>query len=153
MEGDSSYYTNLMNEVETYEDIYNTPIELQQTPPIVDSTPSYKTTHKQKGKNFSDDEDRLLVSAWLNVSTDSTQGTNQTRATFWKRILLFYEGNKGAFGERTENSLLHRWTVIQDAVSKFCGCISSIESRNQSGMTIHDRVRHDRTSQFADLIN
>jgi hypothetical protein len=29
MEGDSSYYTNLMNGVETYKDIYNIPIELQ----------------------------------------------------------------------------------------------------------------------------
>jgi hypothetical protein len=42
--------------------------------------------------------------------------------------------------EHNQNSLLHRWGCIQDAVSKFCGCLSQIEVRNQSGMTIHDSV-------------
>ena len=37
----------------------------QQTPP------SLKPTQKHKGKNFYEDEDRLLVSTWLNVSTEN----------------------------------------------------------------------------------
>lgn len=50
----------------------------------------------------------LLVSAWLNVNTDSTQGTNRTKTTFWKKNPSIYEANKEAFEECTENSLLHR---------------------------------------------
>lgn len=53
---------------------------------------------------------------------------------------MFYETNTGNRAERTKSSLLHRWSAIQDAVSKFCGCVNSIENRNQSGLTIHDRV-------------
>ncbi|XP_020397027.1 uncharacterized protein [Zea mays] len=156
MEGDRSYYTNLINGgFDTFEDIPETPIELQhtpsielqQTPPVVrDLNMSSKQNHKAKGKKFSEDEDRLLVSAWLNVSTNPTQGTNQTRGTFWKRIYVLYEENRRNdektrnYAERSEGSLLHRWSSIQDAVSKFCGCINSIENRNQSGLTIHDRV-------------
>jgi hypothetical protein len=127
---------------ETFEDLSETPDELQSMSPIKDINKSSKSNLKQKGKNFTEEEDRLLVAAWLNVSTDPTQGTNQTRGTFWRRIYLFFEDNRGKFAERSEGSLLHRWSSIQDAVSNFCGCINSIESRNQSGLTIHDRVRH-----------
>lgn len=143
MEGHGAYYTNLMNEGtynENYEDILDTPTEFQQTPPIKDNNPSSKATRKQKGENFTEEEDRLLVSAWLNVSTDATQGTNQKYCTFWKRIYMFYETNKGDIAERSQNSLMHRWNVIQEIVSRFCGALSQIENRNQSGQTIYDKV-------------
>jgi hypothetical protein len=143
MEGDGCYFTNLVNGAfENLKDVSETPVDLQSTTPIKDINKSSKSNLKQKGKNFTEDEDRLLVAAWLNVSTDPTQGTNQTRGTFWRRVYLFFEDNRGHFAERSEGSLLHHWSSIQDAVSKFCGCINSIETRNQSGMTIHDRVRH-----------
>ena len=32
------------------------------------------------------DEDELLISAWLNVSTDPMIGTDQKGETFWERI-------------------------------------------------------------------
>jgi hypothetical protein len=141
MEGDESYYTKLLNGgFENFEELSETPTELPCIVPIKDSNTFLKSNQKQKGKNFSEEEDRALVAAWLNVSTDPTQGTNQTRGTFWKRIHMFYETNRGNRAERTESSLLHRWSAIQDAVSKFCGCVNSIENRNQSGLTIHDRV-------------
>ena len=40
-------------------------------------------------KNFREEEDKLLVAAWLNVSIDPVRGVNQTRGAFWKRIFLF----------------------------------------------------------------
>ena len=65
MEGDGAYFTNLLTEG-LYEDIVedNTTVlaEFQQTPP------SSKPIQNQKGKIFSEDEDRLLVSAKMNVS-------------------------------------------------------------------------------------
>ncbi|PUZ62037.1 hypothetical protein GQ55_4G326600 [Panicum hallii var. hallii] len=127
VEGHGAYYTNLMNEGtynENYEDILDTPTEFRQTPPIKDNNPSSKATRKQKGKNFTEEEDRLLVSAWLNVSTDATQGTNKKYCTSWKRIYMFYETNKGDIAGRSQNSLMHRWNVIQEIVSRFCGTLS-----------------------------
>ena len=98
MEGDGSYFTNLVNGAfETCEDVSETPVELQPTAQIKDIQTSSKSNQKQKGKNFTEDEDRLLVAAWLNVSTDPIQGTNQTRGTFWRMIYLFFEENRGTF--------------------------------------------------------
>ena len=110
--------------------------------PIANNTPSSKSkaTQNQKGKNINVDEDKLLVSAWLNVSTDGTQGTNQTKAAFWTRVYRYYHNHRDDLAERSHSSLLHRWGCIQEAVSKFCGYISQIEAANQSGLNIHDRV-------------
>nr|XP_034594740.1 glutathione S-transferase T2-like [Setaria viridis] len=38
------------------------------------------------------------------------------------------------------NSLMHRWETIQKCVNKFCGCLSRIELRRQSGTTMQDKV-------------
>lgn len=126
--------------------------ESQHLPPEKERNPSSKPSQKQKGKKFSVNEDRLIVSAWLNVSMDPTQGTNQTKDTFWRRIHKYYESNRGTLPERSQNSLLHRWSSINDAVSKFCACVTQIDNRNQSGMTIHDRVRHNTTSSYTEFI-
>lgn len=85
-------------------------------------------------------EDELVVSAWLNTSKDPVQGTNQTRATFWRRIYEYYEKNKTFESKRTESSIMHRWLHILEQVNKFCGCYDQIERRNQSGRTIQDKV-------------
>lgn len=140
MEGYGSFFTNIMNAaLENFEDVSETPNELQHIVPTNDSNTFSKSNQKHKGKTLVRKK-TVLVAAWLNVSTDPTQGTNQTRGTFWKRIHMFYETNRANCAEQTESSLLHRWSAIQDVVSKFCGCVNSIENRNQSGLTIHDRV-------------
>ncbi|PAN42629.1 hypothetical protein PAHAL_8G153300 [Panicum hallii] len=133
MEGGDGYFTNLLNDGQYdagFEDYGTIPIESQQSPPENEINLTSKAPQKQKGKNFSVDEDRLLVSAWLNVSTDPTQGTNQTKDTFWRRIHRYYDSNRGPLPDRNQNSLLHCWSSINDAIN----------NRNQSGMTIHDRV-------------
>jgi adenylate kinase family enzyme len=88
------------------------PNDVQQTP-IVKSTPSSKASQKTKGKNFSVEEDRLLASSWLNVSTDPKQRTNQTKATFWTRVYTYYQNHRETLVERSENSLLHPWGLFK----------------------------------------
>ncbi|KAG6662167.1 hypothetical protein CIPAW_03G224700 [Carya illinoinensis] len=56
--------------------------------------------------NFILEEDKLLISAWLNCSLD-----------------------------RTIKSLIHQWSVIQKATNKFCAKLAQIDGLNQSGMT------------------
>ncbi|CAL8992592.1 unnamed protein product, partial [Prunus brigantina] len=79
-------------------------------------------------------EDNLLLSAWLNVSLDAVQGNKQKSGTYWKRIWEYFHEYKSFVGDRTTNSLMHRWSTIQLAVNKFCGWYAQIEQRQQSGL-------------------
>jgi hypothetical protein len=47
----------------------------------------------------------MLVKAWLEISLDPVQGTDQTRSTYWKRIHDYYHEHKTFESERNINSL------------------------------------------------
>ncbi|TVU12172.1 hypothetical protein EJB05_45804 [Eragrostis curvula] len=100
---------------------------------------------QKRTKNFSVDEDLLLVSAWLNVSLDPIQGVDQSRSTYWKRIHDYFHANKTFDSDRTQGSLMNRWSGIQHDVNVFAGCLSKIETRNQSGCSVDDKVWHHCT--------
>ena len=123
----------------SFDDFSSPPVE--QESPVINSTPSARPNQK-RSKNFSEQEDQLLVSAWLNISTDPIQGTNQTKGSFWTRVYDYYHSNKEFTSDRSQSSLLHRWKGILVNVNKFCGCVTRIEGRNQSGVTIQDKVIH-----------
>jgi len=121
-------------------DDFSSPPEEQQSP-VINNTPSARPNQK-RSKNFNEQEDQLLVSAWLNISTDPIQGTNQTKGSFWTRVYDYYHSNKEFTSDRSQSSLLHRWKGILENVNKFCGCVTRIEGRNQNGVTIQDKVIH-----------
>jgi hypothetical protein len=95
---------------------------------------------KKRSRNFSVDEDNLLVSGWLNVSTDPIHGTDQALGTYWARIHKYFHANKNFESDRSQGSLMNSWSAIQHDVNVFCGCISKTEARNQSGCSIDDKV-------------
>ncbi|KAI8523060.1 hypothetical protein RHMOL_Rhmol13G0045300 [Rhododendron molle] len=99
----------------------------------------------QRGGNFTDEEDKLLVSAYLNISLDVVQGNDQKRKTYWRRVWDYFHQHKSFVSERNENSLMNRWSAIQLSVNKFCGCYAQIELRHQSGMTKGDKVSEAKT--------
>lgn len=134
------YYGNLMSDDnnDLSLDDFTIPLE-QQTSLVVDRTPLSRPNQKRT-KNFSEQEDKLLVSAWLNVSMDPISGTNQSRGTFWKRVVQYYNSNKDFSSERSQSSISHRWGAILESVNKFCGCLSHIEDRRQSGVTFQDKL-------------
>ena len=107
--------------------------------PAVDNTPLARPNQK-RSKKFNEKEDALLVSAWLNISTDPVQETNQTRGTFWMRVYDYYRSNKELTSNRSQSSLLHGWKAILENVNNFCGCVTQIELRNQSGVTYQVKV-------------
>jgi hypothetical protein len=41
---------------------------------------------EKKSKKINVDEDKLLVSAWLNVSQDAIQGAEQAKSTYWNKV-------------------------------------------------------------------
>ena len=54
----------------------------------------------QMTKNFSQEEDKLIVSAWLNTSKDAITENEQQGGAFWHRILKYVELYGGNQEER-----------------------------------------------------
>ena len=139
---EQGYFTNLMegdDDMPTLDD-FSSPPEEQQTP-VAERIPSTRPNQK-RSKKFNEQEDQLLVSAWLNISTDPVQGTNQTKGSFWTRVYDYYHSNKEFTSDRSQSSLLHQWKGILENVNKFCRCVTRIEGRIQSGVTYQDKVVH-----------
>ena len=93
-----------------------------EEPTLIEVSPSLKIGKKNKKRirNFSEKEDILLASAWLEVSMDPVQSIDQTRSSYWQRIHEYYHKHKTFESDRNISSLSHRWGIIQGSVSKFC---------------------------------
>jgi hypothetical protein len=66
-----------------------------------------------RSKNFSEEEDLMLVSAYLNVSKDPITGRDQKEGTFWERVWKYFNKNRKFKSDRNWSSLKHRWLAIQ----------------------------------------
>ena len=109
------------------EDILSQPSDSNQL--IDDLTCSNLNVHSakksQRSKNFSQEDDCLLVSVWLNTSKDPITGVEQQTKQFWAHVQI---------------SISSRWQEINREVGKFVGFVTQIENRQQSGMTEESRV-------------
>ncbi|KAK7829805.1 hypothetical protein CFP56_028817 [Quercus suber] len=101
----------------------NSPMLVQDSPlndEVVTSTK--KTTY---GINFSPEEDKLLVAAWLNTSVDPVYGNEQYRTTFYGKVTKYFKDHK-TDSTRSISSLTSRCGVINRSLAK-------IEAKNESG--------------------
>jgi len=109
--------------------------------------------NQKRTKNFSDKEDEMLALAWLNVSSDPGPahggGGGGERAPYWKRMHDYFHGHRDFESERSENSLLHRWSTIQDNVKRFDRCVADVldghghgqdDDDDHNSLTPHDTV-------------
>jgi hypothetical protein len=140
---DNGYFSSLMVDDTNLEDLDNNnnayADQQSQSMQVNRAVPSTRPNHK-RSKNFSDHEDEVLVSAWLNISLDPVVGKDQKGGRYWSRICDYFHEHKTCSSKRTINSLMHRWETIQKSVNKFCGCLTRIELRRQSGTTMQDKV-------------
>ena len=134
-----------MNTIDDFEQVRGT--YAFRAEPVEDIQPTQPTGESIRGdkgvrqRNFTEKEDCLLASAWLNVSVDAIHGTDQSSRTYWGRITEYYACYKEAgMIERNQKSLTSRWTVISHEVSKYCGWLQQVQRRNQSGCTEADKV-------------
>ncbi|CAL5340630.1 unnamed protein product [Camellia sinensis] len=141
------YFTNLLQERPNIDEHYlmesqylnqNTQVFAQESQFTAEIESSSKKP--QRGGNFTIAEDKLLVSAWLNISLDAVHGNEQKRSTYWKKVWDFFHKHKKFESNRNENSLMNRWSTIQLAMNKFCGCYAQIESLHQSGINEDDKI-------------
>ncbi|RLM66480.1 hypothetical protein C2845_PM16G06410 [Panicum miliaceum] len=130
-----TYFTNLLGaDVHESQDLSPT----THTP--IDHGPAASKGSQGRIKNFRDEEDRLLVSAWLNLGMDPIQGVDQPESTFCARIHDYYYANKSFESDHTQSSLMNRWSTIQHDVNMFCHCVTRIQDRNQSGCSVDDKI-------------
>lgn len=98
------------------------------------------TKKSQQDRNFSIEEDKLLVSSWLSVGMDAVQGTDQIHQQFWQRVHAYFHEHREFPSERGYNSLMNRWSIIQQLTNKFCEILTQIEGLHQSGITEQDKI-------------
>ncbi|KAG6645334.1 hypothetical protein CIPAW_08G115400 [Carya illinoinensis] len=137
------YFTNLLSQDPQLEPTYGgqcgaSPVTLDDSPPQLPNDP-IGVRKSVRGANFTSEEDKLLVSAWLNCSLDAVQGTYQKHSQLWEKNFEYFQQFKETTNERTIKSLIHRWSVIQKATNKFCAKLAQVEGLNQSGMTEQDK--------------
>ncbi|XP_016192200.1 glutathione S-transferase T3-like [Arachis ipaensis] len=82
-------------------------------------------------------EDEMLISAWLNVSTDPVVGTDQKGETFWSRIHSYClefctDMTRGVVACKK------RWYKINKAVAQFAGCYDQASRNIRSGSNADD---------------
>ncbi|KAK7833454.1 glutathione s-transferase t3, partial [Quercus suber] len=141
---DLSYFTGIMNgDIEIDSQFLgtaqNTPLSVSDSPPP--PQPQVENASSAKGKrgsNFSVEEDKLLVAAWLNTSVDAVDSNEQTQHTFRKKVWEYFQKYNTSGTTRTVVSLLSRWGTISERVNKFAGCMAQVNALHQSGTTEED---------------
>ncbi|CAD6256665.1 unnamed protein product [Miscanthus lutarioriparius] len=116
------------------------PIEAQALP-VAAAAPRAVRLNQKRTKNFSDKEDEMLALAWLNVSAEGPAHGGE-RAPYWKRMHDYFHSRRDFESERSENSLLHRCSTIQDNVKRFDRCVADVVDGQQddNSLTPQDTV-------------
>ena len=111
---------------------------VEATPVPSQVSPEKAKEKRARTKNFTKQEDEMLISAWESISLDPITGSDQTNGTYWQRIQSYFMKHKCFKSDRSITSLTHRWSVIQLGVNKFQGFYNQFDGR--SGFTELDKV-------------
>lgn len=136
----NAYYINLLSGQTELDHEFTTESLNQRSQYAPISSELESTTKKPRGGNFTVDEDVLLILAWLNISLDPVKGNQQKGKTYWRRVWEYFHEHKTCDSDRTHISLMNRWSTIQLATNKFCGCFAQIMRKNQSGTIEKDKA-------------
>jgi len=97
--------------------------------------------------NYSEMEDLLLTKAYVSVSNDPINGSQQWSNIIWAKVhekyklLVAQQGPKMGFGSRPMESLKQRYLkVIAKAVGKFNKFFRNLKMQNKSGWTKDDYI-------------
>ena len=90
-------------------------------------------------------EDKLLISAWLNVSTDPIIGADQKGEAFWDRIRQYCEESNPGLIKRGAIAIKKRWQRINEGAQKYGSCYEQAERRVGSGSNLDNIIEpaHD----------
>ena len=69
---------------------------------------SIQLKKSQRSKNFSQEKDCLLVSAWLNTSKDPITGVDQQTKQLWAHVHAYFVENGGNLNNHSQISISNR---------------------------------------------
>ncbi|KAJ1259978.1 hypothetical protein BS78_10G196900 [Paspalum vaginatum] len=96
--------------------------------------------HCKKGGGFTKAEDKVICSAFLNVSKDAIKGVNQSSGGYYQRIHAYFNDHKPEGSNRSQIAIRNHWGLIQKSVNKFCSIKSAVDRREESGKNEQDRI-------------
>ncbi|XP_074322891.1 glutathione S-transferase T3-like [Apium graveolens] len=88
-------------------------------------------------------EDKLLISAWLNLSIDPMIGTDQKGETFWERIREYCEESIPGLIKRGAIAMKKRWQRINEGAQRFGSCSEQDERKIGSDMDNITQLAHE----------
>ncbi|KAG2725999.1 hypothetical protein I3760_01G092100 [Carya illinoinensis] len=147
-----AYFTNFLNN----NDFFMGDTNEQELSPsqveVIEIEPSGRKT--QRGNNFGNEEDLLLVEGWLETFLDAVQEKDQKHTMLWKRIHKYFEENKKFDFLHNYTSLMNRWSTIQQATNKFCGYLAQVQGMHPSGFNEQDKVLrfHPKWAEHMDMV-
>ncbi|CAA7029326.1 unnamed protein product [Microthlaspi erraticum] len=103
-------------------------------------------------RKWSQTEDVVLCSSWLNTSKDGVKGNEQKGEAFWKRIGDYFNksSNLDGFQRRSPNNCKQRWHRVNAEVCKFVGCYEMAQRQKRSGFNESDVMKVAYDIFFAD---
>ncbi|XP_059650453.1 glutathione S-transferase T2-like [Cornus florida] len=76
----------------------------------------------------------------MSITFDAITGADQNKKKLWERILEQYKQHIGVPTERNYVGLMNCWSVMQPKISKFSGCMTTIEMNRPSGFSNDDMM-------------
>ena len=133
---DLTYFTGIMNGDREIDSQFlgtsqNTPVSVSDFPPP--PPPQVENASSTKGKqdsNFSVEENKLLVAAWLNTSVDVINSNEQTQNTFCQKVWEYFMQYNTSGTTRTVISLLSHWGAISEKTNKFAECMAQVNAHH-----------------------
>ncbi|XP_013633085.1 PREDICTED: glutathione S-transferase T3-like [Brassica oleracea var. oleracea] len=88
-------------------------------------------------------EDLVLISAWLNTSTDPIVSNEQKAWAFWKRKEEYFNSSPQLIGSvpREWGQCKQRWGRVNEQVCKFVGCHEATLKEQASGQNENDVMK------------
>ncbi|XP_050264434.1 uncharacterized protein LOC126708621 [Quercus robur] len=124
----------------------NTPVSVSDSPPPPPpQVENASSTKGKQGSNFSVEEDKLLVAAWLNTSVDTINNNEQTQNNFRQKVWEYFMQYNSSGTARTVISLLSHWGTISEKTNKFSGCMAQVNALHQSGIIEEDKITNAKT--------
>lgn len=90
-------------------------------------------------------EDKLLISAWLNVSIDPLIGTDQKADAFWDRIHQYCEEDNPGVIKRGVMAMKKRWQRINEGAQKFGSCYDEANKVRKENYFQNIKKANERT--------
>ncbi|CAA7013354.1 unnamed protein product [Microthlaspi erraticum] len=111
-----------------------------------------KPEGRSERRRWSQTEDIVLCSSWLNTSKDPLMGNEQKGDAFWKCIADYFNASTklDGFQRRESNHCKLRWHRINELVCKFVGCYESAQRQKSSGYNEADVLKMAYDIFYAD---